>query len=49
MSNEGRKAIAKALLQALFVVWVIVVSLLYFYQFRDILVARFAHFLHQWH
>lgn len=50
MLNEGRKtAIAKPLLEGLFVLWVIVVNLLYYFQFKGLLVTRFAHLLHRWH
>ena len=50
LPNEGRKtAAAKPLLQVLFALWVIIVNLLYYIQFKDILVARFAHLWNQWH
>jgi phosphatidyl-myo-inositol dimannoside synthase len=37
------------LFQALFVLWVVVVNLLYFHQYKDLLFVRFAHLLHRWH
>jgi len=40
---------AKLLLEALFLVWVIVVNLMYYFQFKYFLVSRFAHLLHRWH
>jgi glycosyltransferase involved in cell wall biosynthesis len=50
LSNGGGKtAIANPLLQALFVLWIIVVNVLYYLQFKDLLVSRFAHLLHRWH
>jgi glycosyltransferase involved in cell wall biosynthesis len=50
MSNESRKtAIARPLLEGLFVLWVIVVNLLYYFQFKGLLVTRFARLLHRWH
>ena len=50
VSNEGRKkAIAKLLQEGLFVLWVIAINLLYYSQFKGILLTRFARLLHRWH
>ena len=49
-SDKGRKmAIANPILQALFVLWVLVVNFLYCIQFKGLLAARFAHLLYRWH
>ena len=49
MSNgDGKTATAKPFLEALFVVWVIVVNLLYYMQYKNLMVARFGHLLHRW-
>ena len=50
MPSDGhKKSTVNVLLQALFVIWVIVVNILYFHQFKDLLAIRFAHILHRWH
>src|SRR5271157_1939412 len=50
VSNVNHQtATAKHILGTLFVLWVVVVNLLYYYQFKTLLVAHFARFLHRWH
>jgi hypothetical protein len=40
---------ARTILQVAFVVWLIVVNVLYYAQFRGILVARLGVWLQRWH
>jgi phosphatidylinositol alpha-1,6-mannosyltransferase len=39
---------AEILLEALFVLWVIVVNVLYYAQFKDLLISRLAQFVYRW-
>jgi phosphatidylinositol alpha-1,6-mannosyltransferase len=49
-SNEvGKTAAARHPFGALFLIWVMVINFLYFYQFKDLLVIHFAHLLNPWH
>ena len=48
-STEPKPPVAKYLLEAFFLLWVILGNLLYYYQFKDLMVARFAPLLHRWH
>lgn len=50
MPSDGhKKTTVNLLLQALFVIWVIIVNILYFHQFKNLLAMRFTHILHRWH
>ena len=41
--------LARKITQGAFVVWVIVVNVLYYVQFKPIFVSRVVPFLHRWH
>ncbi|HEY6467188.1 MAG TPA: hypothetical protein VIY69_14410 [Candidatus Acidoferrales bacterium] len=51
MTNEQRdqlkSAPAKYLAQTLFVIWVVVVNVLYYLQFKSLFLARFASLVHR--
>lgn len=49
ISDRGRKPFtAVSFAQILFLLWVIAINILYFFQYKDLLAARFAGILKQW-
>ncbi|MGO8791405.1 MAG: glycosyltransferase family 4 protein [Terriglobia bacterium] len=50
VSKEGRQTVViEHLTAVLFVVWVIVINFLYYFQYKGLIAARFVHLLHRWH
>jgi hypothetical protein len=45
--NQQKSEGAKYLEQALFVIWVVVVNVLYYLQFKSLFLARFASLVHR--
>jgi len=43
--SEGFPSAAKVLLQVLFLFWIIAVNLLYYAQFKALLISRLEHFI----
>jgi phosphatidylinositol alpha-1,6-mannosyltransferase len=47
-AKHSRSVRAQLLLEALFVVWIIAVNLLYYAQFKSLLLSRLGHIIHRW-
>jgi hypothetical protein len=39
----------KTILEALFAIWIIVVDLLYYSQFKALIISQLGHLLYRWH
>jgi hypothetical protein len=39
---------AKLILEALFLIWAVVVNLVYYAQFKGLLISRLGHLVHRW-
>jgi hypothetical protein len=40
---------SKTILEILLAFWIMVVNLVYYVQFKSLILSRFGHFLHRWH
>lgn len=45
--DQRKSSPAKYLAQALFIIWVVVVNVLYYLQFKNLFLARFASLVHR--
>ena len=49
-SSQGfGSAPSKMIFEIAFAFWVLVVNLVYYAQFKSLILARFGHVLHRWH
>ena len=49
-STKGsRSATPKAIFEALVAIWIIVVDLLYYSQFKALIISQLGHILYRWH
>lgn len=48
-SNKSRTEMTKRVAESLFVVWIVVVNVLYYAQFRDLFVSRLGYLVRPWH